>query len=152
MRKLPFAKGLVGILGPAAIAAAGAAMAAHEPLSAWISGGVGLEERSQFLTYRKEFNLRLVYAVRKTGHYLADVETGLMEPDGTVLLNIRSEGPFVFARLAPGRYTISATFRGETQRREVDVREGRDTVLHLYWDDPASQEGRSRKPEGFYRH
>ena len=67
-------------------------LAAEERLSAYITGGVGLEERSQFLTYRDEFNLRLVYAVRKTGHYVADVETIIADDAGEVLLKARSEG------------------------------------------------------------
>ena len=128
-------------------------LAAEERLSAYITGGVGLEERSQFLTYRGEFNLRLVYAVRRTGHYLANVETIIADDAGEVLLKVRSEGPFVFAKLAPGRYRIAATFRDETQRRDVTVAADKATVLQLYWDDPASQaEGRSRRPEGFHRY
>jgi len=127
--------------------------AVEERLAAYITGGVGLEERSQFLTYRNEFNLRLVYAVRKSGHYLANVETIIADDAGEVLLKVRSEGPFVYAKLAPGRYRIAATFRDETQRRDVTVAPDKATVLQLYWDDPTSQaEGRSRRPEGFYRH
>jgi len=127
--------------------------AAEERLAAYITGGVGLEERSQFLTYRNEFNLRLVYAVRKSGHYLANVETIIADDAGEVLLKVRSEGPFVYAKLAPGRYRIAATFRDETQRRDVTVAPDKATVLQLYWDDPTSQaEKRSRRPEGFYRH
>ena len=126
--------------------------AAEERLSAYITGGVGLEERSQFLLYREEFNLRLVYAVRKSGHYLANVETIIADDAGKVLLKVRSEGPFVYAKLVPGRYRIAATFRDETQTRDVTVGPEKATVLHLHWDDPAAQEGRSRRPEGFYRY
>jgi hypothetical protein len=54
---------------------------------------------------------------------------------------------------APGRYRIAATFREETQRRDITVAADKATVLQLYWDDPASQaEGRSRRPEGFHRY
>jgi len=140
-------------LAALALILAASGSAAADRLAAYISGGVGLEERSQFLTYRDEFNLRLVYAVRKSGHYLANVETIVADEAGEVLLKVRSEGPFVYAKLAPGRYRIAATFRDETQRRDITVAPDKATVLQLYWDDPVSQaEGRSRRPEGFYRH
>jgi hypothetical protein len=113
---------------------AGAAPAGHDGhLVAHITGGVGLEERETFLSRRGEFNLRLVYAMQ-SGAYVADVETLLAEEhDGHVILKLASDGPFVYVRLNPGRYTLAATFRGETQRRAFIVPEKGAVDLTLPW-------------------
>lgn len=102
-------------------------------LVAHISGGVGLEERETFLARRGEFNLRLVFALAN-GEYVAGVETLVAEEhDGHVVLRLLSDGPFVYARLNPGRYALAATFRGETQRRELVVPASGAIDLSLFW-------------------
>lgn len=102
-------------------------------LVAHISGGVGLEERETFLARRGEFNLRLVFALAN-GEYVAGVETLIAEEhDGHVVLRLVSDGPLVYASLNPGRYTLAATFRGETQRRDLVVPAGGAIDLTLFW-------------------
>jgi hypothetical protein len=112
----------------------GTALADHDGhLVAHISGGVGLEERDTFLARRGEFNLHLVFA-HANGEYIADVETLLAEEhDGHVILRLVSDGPFVYAKLAPGRYTLAATYRGQTQRRELVVPPTGHVDATLYW-------------------
>jgi hypothetical protein len=114
----------------------GAAQADHAGhLAAHISGGVGLEERETMLARRGEFNLHLTFAAA-SGEYIAEVETLVAEEhDGYVVLKLVSDGPFVFARLKPGRYTLAATFRGQTQRRDLVVLEGKPLALTLFWKD-----------------
>jgi hypothetical protein len=102
-------------------------------LIAHISGGVGLEEREAFLARRGEFNLRLVFALAN-GEYVAGVEALVAEEhDGHVVLRLLSDGPFVYARLNPGRYTLAATFRGETRRQVLVVPAGGAVDLTLFW-------------------
>lgn len=108
---------------------------AAEPLSAWISGGIGLEEREAMARHRNEFNLQLVFVHRPSGAYLAQVDTLIADRDGKILLRARSDGPFLYARLAPGAYSIAATFRGRTESRHVTVAAGRPSVVTLYWDE-----------------
>ena len=114
-----------------------AAWADHDGhLVAHISGGVGLEERETFLARRGEFNLHAVFA-QPEGAYIADVEVLIAEEhDGHVVLKLVSDGPFVYARLNPGRYTLAATFRGQTQRREFVVPARGALQLTLFWRAP----------------
>ena len=104
-------------------------------LVAHISGGVGLEERETMLARRGEFNVHLVFAAQR-GNYLAGVETILAEEDGVVVLKLMSDGPFVYAKLNPGRYTVAATFRGETQVRRFTVDAKQPSDITLLWKDP----------------
>lgn len=93
------------------------AFPASARLSAYVSGGVGEDEREALLPHKNEFN------------------------------RVESDGPFFFAQLAPASYTVSATYAGETQSRRVTLTEKRATALQLYWDDPAAFEGKGMEPE-----
>lgn len=108
---------------------------AQPRLSAWISGGIGLEERAAMAQGRDKFNLQLVFAHRASGAYLAQVDVLIGDEKGAVLLRTRTEGPFLYAQIRPGSYSIAATFRGKTQTRRVQVGEGRPAVIAMYWEE-----------------
>ena len=109
--------------------------ATDRPLSAYISGGVGLEERAAMRPHEAEFNLRLLFALSPSGQYLSAVHTLVADERGEILLRVDSEGPFVWMRLAPGTYSIAVTVRGQTQNRRVTLDAGRAAVIPFYWKD-----------------
>lgn len=123
------------VLLAAFLGAFACAAPAQERLSAWISGGIGREERAAMSQHRDEFNLQLVFVQRRSGAYLAQVDTLIGDAEGRILLRARSEGPFLYARLAPGAYRVAATFRGRTESRRVAVAAGRPTIVTLYWEE-----------------
>lgn len=87
------------------------------------SGGIGLDERLELQAARDDYNLRLAF-VTTSGEYLANVQVTLYQDRGGRYREIHtgnSEGPWFFARVAPGRYRIEATYRGETRKRDLSV-------------------------------
>ena len=44
-----------------------------------------------------------------------------------------SGGPFLLARVPPGRYTVEATRQRATQRRKLTVRQGASTGAMFTW-------------------
>ena len=128
--------------------AQGQALAVRESGAArFVSGGVGEEERATLAPMRAQFNLHLTFAVARSGNYLADVEVTLREASGREVLSAKAEGPWFLARLAPGRYTLSADYGGAVQTRTLTVRKSGVAEAFLYWDDPAALEGRGMEPE-----
>ena len=117
--------------------ALGFAFPAQAQVSAYVSGGVGEEERQVLLPRKNEFNLQLTFAVRRSGNYLAAVEVRIADSKGAELLRAESDGPFFFARLEPGSYTVSATYAGETQSRRLRIPDKGAVALALYWDEAA---------------
>ena len=122
------------MLAALALAAAWPA-AAQAPLSAYISGGIGLEERAAMEARRGQFNLQLTFALQPSGNYLAAVETLIADGQGSILLRIRSDGPFVWAQLAPGTYAVAATYRQRTQSRRITVPARGAARAAFYWSD-----------------
>ncbi len=107
----------------------------------FVSGGIGVGERLELAAMHAEFNVHMTFAVKRAGNFIADVAVRVEDASGRVLLDAVSEGPWLYARLAPGRYRLRARYAGDEQTREFQVRAARHTELTLYWDDPAAQEG-----------
>jgi len=113
----------------------------------YVSGGIGVDERLALVAMHAEFNVHMTFAVKRAGNYIADVAVHVEDASGREVLDAVSEGPWLYARFAPGRYRLRASYAGISQAREFKVRAARHTELTLYWDDPAATEDRGRAPE-----
>lgn len=110
------------------------------------SGGIGLEERAALDAERSRYNLRLAFA-ESDGDYVADVHVRLARLDGGTLYEGESEGPFLFARLPPGRYRLEAAYDGITQVRTLDVGPAQtQPLVYLRW--PAGASGAASSGRG----
>lgn len=115
----------------------GAAMAAGEPQ--FVTGGVGMEERSQMLASKPDYNVRMTFATRGSGEYRSDVQVEISDTKGNVSLSARDAGPLMYVNLEPGRYRVTATAAdGQVQRRDLQVQAGRSKELYFYWSEPAT--------------
>jgi len=99
----------------------------------YISGGIGASGREEMQELKSKFNLRLLFAIQGSGEYLADVKVRIDDASGPTLLTAVSQGPWFYASLAPGRYRLTVDNAGQSQTREVTVREGRATEQSFYW-------------------
>ena len=110
--------GLALMLCAAATPSPGAEMNASG--IAHLSGGIGVAEQESIKAREKEFNLKLVFTLVE-GNYLADVGVAVKDGAGKTVLEDVASGPFFLAKLAPGKYTIAATYDGKTVKRNVQV-------------------------------
>jgi hypothetical protein len=139
-----FALGLLGL------AATSVALAVTRGTSAqgrpWVSGGVGIEEVSALEARRADYSLGLVTAVKRSGAFLADVRVRINDTAGRTVFDGLLDGPWLYIDLAPGRYTVQASFGAETQKVATTIHAGAHRHLALYFDvaDPLAPE---RKPE-----
>jgi hypothetical protein len=106
----------------------GATNAADVP---FVSGGVGLENREEMRALEPSYNLRLVFA-SATGEYLAGVGVVIRTTEGNTVLRTVSEGPWLYVKLAPGTYTVSAEQDGASITKRIVVG-GRRSTLHFSW-------------------
>ncbi|MDA8140261.1 MAG: hypothetical protein M0036_16565 [Desulfobacteraceae bacterium] len=94
-----------------------------------LSGGVGLSERQQMDQMAKGYNLKLIFDV-PNGDYLSNVMVTIQNPQGHVLFHNVAEGPWFYAKLPAGTYTVKAYFDGHTIVRKVKVdHETRDVIM-----------------------
>jgi len=98
----------------------------------YMHGGVGKSERAKMDKLAKNYNLKAVCAGTNSD-YLAFLDVRVTNAKGDTVLHIpRTEGPWVFAKLPAGTYTVKATYEGETKTAKATVGMGLKT-LQLRW-------------------
>src|SRR5262245_50685656 len=98
----------------------------HHGAITWMSGGIGKDQAEAMRKVAARYNVRVTMAqARKpSAAFLALVPVKISDAKGKVVLSLRSEGPFLFLKLPPGRYKLSAQFAGKTQNKSVQAKKG----------------------------
>ncbi len=109
----------------------------------FISGGIGLDQSTYFKQQEGHWPFKMSMA-GKGGEYLSDVQVKIVNARGKEVLNTVSEGPFLFARIPAGIYTVSAWYQGVKQVRRVAVgaQAGKVApagITHFSWTDRSRQ-------------
>ncbi len=118
-------------LAPVASAKSGQPVTAMSGVT-YVSGGAGTEEIDQLRSMEKDFNLKMVFAL-KSGAYLAEVNVTIVDAANQVLLDTLAEGPWFLARLPAGTYQVNASYRTNVERRTVAVGAATLSTVELRW-------------------
>src|SRR4051812_32261932 len=99
-----------GMLALAAPQVPAQAAAAHKTASeiAYVTGGIGTDERQALNQMEKDFNLKLLFT-EPDGHFISDTSVAIMNASGKRVLS-EPAGPVFLAKLPPGTYTVESTF------------------------------------------
>jgi hypothetical protein len=126
----------------AGLLACGAATAAQQPQTgtpakageqaAVISGGIGLDARDELAAKAREYNLKLVFAL-SSREYVSDVDVEITNSAGRTVASHRTQGPWMYAKLPPGDYTVRATFNASTLTKKVSVGQQGQKVVNFLW-------------------
>ena len=101
---------------------------------AYVSGGIGLDEREKLTAMTKNYSLKLVFAV-KSREFLSDVKVRIADSSGKKVLEATSDGPWFFADLPTGKYTVKVSLKGAEKQNTVNVVSGqKQTMLSFYWN------------------
>ena len=124
------------LLGAAALAQLAMAQSDRVATTAggvpYVSGGIGTTSTERLNSLAADFNLKLVFAL-KAGDYLSGVEVIISDASGKTLLETRSEGPWLLARLPLGNYQIVASFAGNAERRTVTIGTEKLRTVDFRW-------------------
>jgi hypothetical protein len=96
----------------------------------YMSGGVGLEERSA-MEAAKGFDLKLVFAM-VSKEYLSGINVLIQDSGGKTILSAESAGPWFLLDLPEGEYTIQVAMGNQKQVRKVNVGKGMQTLNFLW--------------------
>ena len=90
----------------------GTVYAQPAPAGVAVRSGGASDEQFQVLTQAAAgYSLRLLFAAKGSGAYLADVDVTLRSmPGGATVVEHRSQGPLMLAALPPGRYEMTARY------------------------------------------
>jgi hypothetical protein len=104
----------------------------------FVSGGSSSDERDALRKMQSQYNLRLQFAVQRSGEYLANVNVTLTDAKGGTVLDTISDGPFFFAQLTPGRYRLTVTSDGKSETRNLVIPANGAVAQDFYWPAPSA--------------
>lgn len=133
--KLLLAGSLLGLSLGAAHAAAPLPPLQHRGATEYLSGGIGKDEARAIEAAAPLWPLTLEFAVqhKQRADFAADVKVQLRDAKGMDVLQATADGPFLLAKLPPGRYGIEASFAGKTLQRMVVVKQGQPAKAVFVW-------------------
>lgn len=121
----------------AAVAAGTAQSAQNQIMTSgqvtFASGGVGDDSLQRMEALSKDFNLKVIFAL-KAGNYVSDVAVVISDVRGAKVLETVSEGPWFLAKLPPGKYQFTATYENESFTRATTIPATGQRELILRWD------------------
>lgn len=124
--------GLMALLAPTRFAAAVVRPLEVETSQGirYVSGGVGVGEREALRAMDHDFNVQLIFATPR-GDYLANVGVVIQDSTGNTVLDVVSQGPWLYAQLPAGTYTVTAQLDGQSAQRVVHVSPAHQTDIEL---------------------
>ena len=111
---------------------------------AYVSGGVGTESIDRLSAMARDFNLKLVFAL-KSGDYLSGVNVSIANAAGKTLVDTTAGGPWFLTKLPAGNYQIVATFDGTAQKRSIAVGGDKLRTVDFRWASDERREVSSTK-------
>jgi hypothetical protein len=124
---------VAALVAASAAAAQGAGLAMRDYRGvAYVTGGIGSDERERLAELAGDFNVRMIFA-QGSGEYLAGVRVIVTGEDGRTVLDAGAEGPLLLARLPPGRYRVSAAVGGARRDEAVQVAPSALKTVYFYW-------------------
>ena len=101
---------------------------------AFMSGGIGIDERNQMMGKAHLYDLELSFADR-SGEYLSDVQVVIKDERGHEIVNTTTNGPWFYIDLPTGKYDVKATV--DNQTREINglkISKDQAAVRLLHWN------------------
>lgn len=105
---------------------------------AYISGGVGIDERSTLRTMAKKDNLELSFALQDKD-YLGGAKVLIKDDKDQVVLEATADGPLLYTKLPEGAYTIMATANGKTLIRKIRIPDKGERMVYFAWKEANPQ-------------
>ena len=99
----------------------------------YVSGGIADDWQQAMESQRSQYNLHLLFAQIGTGAYFANLPVQITDSSGNTVLSAVSQGPFFYARLPAGRYTVTASHLGQPITRTAYVPAGGSVDLDYRW-------------------
>jgi hypothetical protein len=98
----------------------------------YLNGGAGDEEVQFIKQSIKDYSLALAFS-RTGGEYVASVSITIKDAKGATVFEAPSVGPYLLVKLAPGKYSVVASYQGDAQTRPVTVGKSASSLITFGW-------------------
>jgi len=107
----------------------------------YLTGGVGRVESTAIQSESMKWPLTLEFAVKDKNRadFAADVNVVVSDTKNHPELQVKSGGPFLLAKVKPGKYMVAATLAGKTLHKQVMVTTGKPTKVEFLWPTGTSE-------------
>jgi hypothetical protein len=107
----------------------------------FVTGGIGLDESEAIKKEGRSWPLKLEFAQAGAPRpeYIGDVKITIKDKSGTVVLDASAEGPYMLIKLAPGKYSLDATYASITLHRDLKLEKGQNRKVTLLWPLPETR-------------
>lgn len=97
--------------------------------ASYVTGGIPYEQLPAFQAARSQYplNVEIYEKAGAKNEFTADAQVKLLDRSGNVVLDAKTEGPFLWAKVPPGQYRLQTTLNGRTQEQRVAVSNGKST-------------------------
>ena len=100
-----------------------------------LSAGWTYEQVDAMNAVARDYNLHMIFTAH-TGQYLSDIPVSIRNARGEVVMAGDQEGPLLWVKVPPGRYTVTAQYRGKAQVRQVSVGTTAKGKMIMRWNAP----------------
>jgi len=90
----------------------------------FITGGVGLGERTQLKDLFDEYTCRIELA-NEQGEYLAKADIVIRDSEGNRVLKTGTAGPWLLVDLSPGKYSLDVNRDGREKSFDLVIEKGK---------------------------
>ncbi len=119
MQAAPASGGMIQSQGNGAIPANALEVQTYGEIS-YITGGISDEETDMLKAHASEYNLHIL--INSTGGAFEVAEKfHVLDSKGVEVLRVDDAGPYVYAKLNPGSYTVEANQGGEIRTSKINV-------------------------------
>lgn len=90
----------------------------------FMTGGVSVDEADAMRAASAHYPLTLELAAAAGGprdEYISNARVDIRDSKGAPVLDTRTDGPFLLARLPPGSYTVDVEWNGAHKRQTVEI-------------------------------
>ncbi|SDY12230.1 carboxypeptidase-like regulatory domain-containing protein [Nitrosomonas sp. Nm33] len=107
----------------------------------FLTGGIGLDESQAILQEGGKWPLMLELAKAGTPRaaYISDVQIIIKDASGFTVLETITNGSYLLAKLPPGKYSLDATYEGNTLHRDLNLQKKHKKIT-LLWPTPKNPE------------
>ena len=94
----------------------------------YITGGVGMDERTAMEGMSDHYNLKLIFASNK-GAFLSNVKVMIQDANHRRIIDKESNGPWFFVDLPKGQYHVTVSHDGKKETQKLALEKASDTVV-----------------------
>jgi hypothetical protein len=101
----------------------------------YLTGGVGRAAFESFRQARPKFPLAVEFVRKAAEHdtYIMDVDVEVTDPQGRRVLAVRTDGPYLLAKLPGGQYSVRATYFGHVLEKAVRIVDNASARVLFVW-------------------